>query len=241
MERLIETLRKAEYCVVFTGAGVSTLSGIQDFRGKDGLYKEKDSDKLFDINWFDRDPSYYYDWARGAIYNLSEREPNIIHKQIARMEKEGVVKSVITQNIDLLHQKGGSKDVIEIHGTPLTHSCRSCGRKTTFEKIVDQLKTKNIPKCKKCGGIMKPDITFFGESLPPKALQKAIEESRKADLMIILGTSLWVQPAAGIPINTLQAGGQIIIANNMKTPLDDQALLLYQDLEELFIYINENL
>ena len=241
MDQLLQTLSDSKYCVVFTGAGISTLSGIRDFRGENGLYNDKDSEKIFDISWFDRDPSYYYDWARNFIYNIDERKPNIVHEQIVKLEQKGIVKSVITQNIDLLHQKAGSSEVIEIHGTPLTHTCRSCGNSVSFDIIVELLSSAEIPVCSKCGGILKPDITFFDESLPEKALRKAMEESEKADLMLVLGTSLWVYPAAGLPARTLDSGGDIIIINNMKTPLDSMAKLLYRDLEEVFTFISSSL
>ncbi len=241
MEKLLSYLRNSNYCVVFTGAGISTLSGIRDFRGKNGLYRDEDADKIFDIKWFKKEPEFYYTRAREFIYNLNDKEPNIIHRQISRLEKLGIVKSVITQNIDLLHQMSGSRNVLEIHGSPATHTCRKCHKKFDFEKVVKMLDKMKIPLCDRCSGVIKPDITFFGEQLPDEAFKRAAEESRRADLMMILGTSLLVQPASDLPLETLRSGGKIIIINDMSTPLDSRAVALYSDLEQIFQYIKANL
>ena len=240
MEMLVSELEKAEYCVVFTGAGVSTLSGIRDFRGKNGLYSSKDADKIFDFSWFRKDPSFYYKGTKDLIYNLEDKTPSIVHTEIARLEKLGIVKALITQNIDLLHQKGGSGGVIEVHGSPLFHSCLSCGRSISYEDVCRIVAGDEVPRCESCGGVIKPGITFFGEALPEKALRSAVEESSKADLMLVLGSTLLVQPAASFPLYTLRNGGKIIIVNNMKTPLDEYAALKYSNLEEVFRFLSEN-
>ena len=241
MERLLNELKKSEYCVVFTGAGVSTLSGIQDFRGENGLYKSTDAEKIFDIDYFRKDPLFYYQSSKDLIYNLKEREPSIVHTELARLEKMGIVKSVITQNIDYLHQRGGSENVIEVHGSPSVHSCLTCSRKMEYDKVCSIVDQGLYPVCPDCGGIIKPEITFFGEMLPAGAIKKAINEAVKADLMIILGSTLAVQPAASFPVYTVNSGGTIVIVNNMETPLDSYASLKYKDLEEVFSYISENL
>lgn len=241
MDNFIKALKEAQYCVVFTGAGVSTLSGIQDFRGEKGLYKKVDADKIFDLNYFHQDPSYYYRNARDFIYDLEEKEPNIIHQEIARLEKKGVVKAVITQNIDLLHQKAGSVKVIEVHGSPQVHKCLKCGRNFTFREISLVVQRDELPACDSCGGVIKPEITFFGEMLPARALEEAVAESSRADLMVVLGSSLVVQPAASFPLYTLENGGQMVIVNNMATPLDGRAFLRYQDLYTLFAYTKEHI
>ena len=241
MERLVEKLKKSNYCVVLTGAGVSTLSGIQDFRGKNGLYKTADAEKIFDINYFRKDPLFYYQNSKNLIYNLDDKQPSIVHTELARLEKAGIIKAVITQNIDLLHQKGGSINVIEVHGSPLVHRCLSCGGKMEYEKVCEIVRAGRFPVCKDCGGIVKPDVTFFGEMLPEKALEKAMDETVKADLVLVLGSSLLVQPAASFPMYTVKSGGELVIVNDMETPLDRYASLLYQDLEEVFKFISENL
>ena len=241
MERLVKKLINSDYCVVFTGAGVSTLSGIRDFRGKNGIYREEDASKIFDIGYFRNNPNYYYQKSRDLIYNLDEKEPSIVHTELARLEKKGIVKTVITQNIDLLHQKGGSENIIEVHGSPSVHKCVSCGTEMEYEKVCRIVRTGTYPVCPECGDDIKPDVVFFGEMLPEAALEKAVEESLKADLMLVLGSTLLVQPAASFPLYTLRSGGEIIIVNNMETPLDSYAALRYRELEDVFRYISANI
>lgn len=241
MERLITAIRNAEHCVIFTGAGVSTLSGIRDFRGKSGIYNEYDADRLFSIDYFRQDPSYYYTHARNFIYDLDEKHPSLVHIECARLEQQGCVKALITQNIDLLHQKAGSKKVIEIHGSPMYHTCLQCHTQFTFAEISTIVRQGKVPSCEKCGGVVKPNITFFGEMLDMMALDEAIAESRRADLMLILGSSLVVQPAASLPVYTLDCGGQLIIINDMETPLDRYATLRYDSLERVFEYLRQKL
>lgn len=256
VEKLFALVKQARSCAVLTGAGVSTLSGIRDFRGKNGLYKEMDAEKLFDLRSFFIDPSFYYQHSRDFIYNLEEKEASIVHTCLGKMEQQGLIKGIITQNIDLLHQKGGSRNVIEIHGSPSLHYCPKCVHPSDLETINSQedvlhrgsimafsdvsalVRSGNMPKCQICGGILKPAITFFGESLPVKALGKAEKLSREADLMLILGTSLTVFPAAGLPEYTLSTGGKIVIVNNMATNLDHRSVLHFDDLEPVFTMIH---
>jgi NAD-dependent deacetylase len=264
-EKSVDTLYKmismARYCTALTGAGVSTLSGIRDFRGKNGLYREMDAEKIFDIGYFDRDPSFYYKAAGSFIYNLDEKEASIVHLTLGKLEGLGRLKGVITQNIDLLHQKGGSRRVIEIHGSPSVHYCRRCSDKKRVEALAaakgkvrtdeaDLLDFKaaaalvrsgELPRCGKCGAVLKPAITFFGESLPVRALEDAEQAAHDTDLMLVLGTSLTVFPAAGLPRETIRSGGKIVIVNNMETPLDPYAALRFDDLETLFRALDSRL
>ncbi|MGC9329896.1 MAG: Sir2 family NAD-dependent protein deacetylase, partial [Candidatus Hinthialibacter sp.] len=159
----------------------------------------------------------------------------------ARLEKQGRVKAVITQNIDLLHQKAGSRQVIEVHGSPMIHRCLRCGKEYPFEWISRIVNNDQIPSCESCQGIIKPDITFFGERLPEKALSFAVEEAGRADLILVLGSSLVVQPAASIPVYTLENGGKMVIINEGQTPLDGAAELRYDDLEPCFKAIAEKI
>jgi NAD-dependent deacetylase len=235
INKLFTLIKEAKYPVALTGAGVSTLSGIRDFRGKNGLYKEMDAEKIFDINYFMQDPSFYYEQAGSFIYNIDEKEASVVHIVLGELEKRGLLKALITQNIDLLHQKGGSKNVIEIHGSPKIHYCMRCsGIRVSFEEAAAAVKKGEMPKCQKCGQVLKPAITFFGESLPVDALREAVSESQKADLMLVLGTSLTVYPAASMPEYTLRSGGKIVIINNMPTPLDGRAVLHFDDLGSVF-------
>jgi len=243
--KLFNLIKNAKHFVALTGAGVSTLSGIRDFRGKNGLYKEMDAEKIFDISYFEKDPSLYYSQAGSFIYNLDEKEASIVHLVLGELEKRGYLKALITQNIDLLHQKGGSKNVIEIHGSPVMHYCLRCsGVRVGYEEAAAVVRKGEMPKCPKCGRVLKPAITFFGESLPADALRQAVTESQDADLMLVLGTSLTVFPAAGMPEYTLRNGGEIVIVNNMPTPLDSRAVLHFDDLgsvfEELQKLLSEN-
>ncbi|GHV42079.1 NAD-dependent protein deacetylase [Spirochaetia bacterium] len=235
IKTLFERIKKARYCVALTGAGVSTLSGIRDFRGKNGLYNDMDAEKIFDIDYFERDPSFYYEAAGSFIYNINEKEPSVVHLVLAALEKQGLLKALITQNIDLLHQKGGSRRVIEVHGSPQVHYCLHCaGVRMDFEEAAAIVRSGDLPRCKRCNRVLKPAITFFGESLPAEALRDAGTEAQNADLMLVLGTSLTVNPAASIPAYTLRNGGELVIVNNMPTPLDSQAVQHFDDLGEVF-------
>lgn len=241
MQELLNLLQNSKYCVVLTGAGISTLSGIPDFRGKDGIYNKFDADLIFSLEYFNKDPSYFYTHSRELIYELDKKEPNIIHKVLSELEKRGIVKAVITQNIDMLHQRAGSKNVIEVHGSPRNHTCLACGKKYSFEYVADLVKTEVIPMCNECGGLIKPDVIFYGEMLEHDVIEKAIEESSKADLIIVLGSSLVVQPAATLPFYTLDNGGDLVIVNNMPTPLDNSAKNKYDDLVEVINYLAEKM
>ncbi|MDR0623353.1 MAG: NAD-dependent deacetylase [Treponema sp.] len=235
VDALYKRIRAARHCVALTGAGVSTLSGIRDFRGKNGLYNDMDAEKIFDIDYFTQDPSFYYRHAGSFIYNIDEKEASIVHTVLAELEQKGFLKALITQNIDLLHQKGGSRRVIEIHGSPQIHYCLRCsGVRMAFEEAAAIVRSGGMPKCPRCGGVLKPAITFFGESLPMDALKDAGTEAQNADLMLILGTSLTVYPAASLPEYTLRNGGQIVIVNNMATPLDGRAVQRFDDLGRVF-------
>lgn len=232
---LFTLIRESKHLIALTGAGVSTLSGIRDFRGKNGLYNEMDAEKIFSIEYFEEDPSFYYKQAGTFIYNIDEKEASIVHIVLGELEKRGFLKALITQNIDLLHQKGGSKNVIEIHGSPKTHYCLRCaGIRVSYEEAAAAVHDGKMPLCPECGRVLKPAITFFGESLPIQALKEAVTESQKADLMLVLGTSLTVYPAASMPEHTLRSGGKIVIVNNMPTPLDRRAALHFDDLGSVF-------
>lgn len=237
MERLVDLFHNSCYCVVLTGAGVSTLSGIPDFRGRDGIYRKFDADRLFSIDEFRRDPSYFYMHSKEIVYKSHLREPNIIHKVLADLEKRGKVKSIITQNIDMLHQKAGSRNVIEIHGSPRKHRCLGCGDEFPYEDVIEIISRDEIPRCGRCNGFVKPEIVFFGEQLNQTQLLSAIREAGRADFMLILGSSLVVNPAASLPFYTLRNNGKIVIVNNQPTPLDPYAYLRYSSLEEVFEYL----
>ncbi|MDR0645312.1 MAG: NAD-dependent deacetylase [Treponema sp.] len=237
IEKLIDKISAAKHCVAFTGAGVSTLSGIQDFRGKNGLYTTNPAvyQKMFDIDWFESDPDFYYKAAKDFIYGLNEKQPSVVHNVLSDWEKRGRLKALITQNIDLLHQKAGSVNVIEVHGSPLVHYCMRCGGvRMSFEEAAAIVKGGGLPRCPKCGRALKPSITFFGEALPASALAKATAEAQSADVMLVLGSSLTVNPAASLPRLVLLHGGELVIVNDMETYLDRHAVLRFDNLAEVF-------
>lgn len=236
MEKMIEAIRNAKCVGCLTGAGVSTLCGIPDFRGPQGLYKQADAERIFDIDWFDRDPSIYYNGCRELVYGLGAFQPGPVHKALKILEDCGKLQGIATQNIDMLHQKAGSSNVYEVHGSPIKHHCRDCGKAKTYDEILAVLgdlsakfTSATVPRCE-CGGVYKPDITFFGEALPEEAFQKAQDLAIKSDVFLVLGTSLTVYPAAGLPRLTLHAGGKVFIVNAQKTPLDEYAEARYNDL-----------
>ena len=237
MQKLIEALKSSTCTVALTGAGVSTLCGIPDFRGPQGLYKQPDAERIFDIDWFDRDPSIYYNGARELVYGLKDFQPGPVHRALKHLQDQGKLEGIITQNIDMLHQKAGSKPVYEVHGSGLVHRCRDCGDVKSFDEICGMLAGKpakldrtSVPRCA-CGGVYKPDITFFGEMLPEEAFTKSQELAIRAKVLLVLGTSLTVFPAAGLPRLTLLAGGKVFIVNGQPTALDSYAAGCYPDLQ----------
>lgn len=237
MQKLIEALQTSTCTVALTGAGVSTLCGIPDFRGPQGLYKQPDAERIFDIDWFDRDPSIYYNGARELVYGLKNYEPGPVHLALRHLQDLGKLQGVITQNIDMLHQKAGSSPVYEVHGSGIVHACRDCGATKTFAEICAMLADRpavldraSVPRCA-CGGVFKPAITFFGEALPEEAFTRAQELAIRAQVLLVLGTSLTVFPAAGLPRLTLQAGGKVFIVNGQPTALDEYAVGTYRDLQ----------
>ena len=240
MKELIEAIRNAKCVGCLTGAGVSTLCGIPDFRGPQGLYRQKDAERIFDIDWFDRDPSIYYNGCAELVYGLDRFEPGPVHVALRHLEDLGLLKGIATQNIDMLHQKAGSSNVYEVHGSPIRHHCRRCGDGKSFAEILEILRSTptpqlytsaTVPRCR-CGGVYKPDITFFGESLPEEAFASAQSLAIRSDVFLVLGTSLTVFPAAGLPHLTLQAGGKVFIVNAQPTSLDEYAAGVYRDLSE---------
>ena len=231
LEEIVKKVRNAKRLGALTGAGVSTLCGIPDFRGPQGLYRQPDAERIFDIDWFDRDPSIYYNGCRELVYGLENYQPGPVHLALRRLEEQGVLKGIATQNIDMLHQKAGSTNVYEVHGSPILHHCRTCGRERTFAEVCAQLKGgETVAHCP-CGGVFKPDITFFGESLPEQAFLSAQQLAYDADVFLVLGTSLTVYPAAGLPALTLRNGGELIIVNAQPTSLDEHAYATFPDLK----------
>ena len=230
----IEILKSSRKSYIFTGAGVSTPSGIPDFRGPKGLYKFFPPD-IFDIDRFFENPKRYYDFARERLKFMKDAKPNVVHRVIAKLERIGMIEAVITQNIDRLHQKAGSVNVIELHGNVDEYFCLKCGESYTWDEIERKLEIEDVPRCDVCGGLIKPNVVFFGEPLPEKELIRAFKIAEESDLAVAVGTSLVVYPAAMIPRRTVETGGKLVIINVGETGLDDLAYAKYEyDLAEFF-------
>jgi len=220
VNQVVKLIKKSKYAIVLTGAGVSTGSGIPDFRtpGK-GIWEKVDPFKVTSITAFDENPQRFYYFYRPRIEMLSRVSPNPAHKAISQLEEMGYIHCLITQNIDNLHQKAGSKKVIEVHGTLRKAICRRCGKIISSELLIQKMdeSKEKIPYCE-CGGVFKPKVVLFGEMLPN--LDNAIYESNRADLILTVGSSLQVSPANMLPQYCLNRGGKLVIVNFMSTHLD---------------------
>ncbi len=241
LKQLAELIRHAKSTVFFGGAGVSTESGIPDFRGNQGLYTARDKSELspeqiLHCDFFKQYPWRFYEYYRSHML-YPNAEPNAAHRVLARLEACGKLSAVITQNIDGLHQRAGSQNVIELHGTTLTNSCTRCGVQYGPECMES---TDAVPCCPDCGGLIRPDIVLYGEGLPMDSwvgAQKAIAE---ADLLIVGGTSLTVHPAAGLVLDF--DGANLIIINRTPTSYDEFADLILRDpIAEVFASIEDEL
>ena len=217
--RAAELLAGARHAIALTGAGVSTASGIPDFRGPRGLWRRVPSYK-FSIDYFLQSPGevwrLYYERFRG----LQQVEPNPSHYALARLEEEGVLRAVITQNIDGLHQRAGSRRVIELHGTMKHAVCLQCGRTYPIGEALRQVEQGGLPRCKYCGGLLKPAVVMFGEPLPGGALSEAFMLAERSDVVLVAGSSLYVSPANQIPVVAKARGAKIIIVNLGEVFLD---------------------
>ena len=234
VKEFIEIVKSSGKTYALTGAGVSTPSGIPDFRGRNGLYKKIPPD-TFDIEKFFEDPERYYRIHRERISLMAKARPNVVHKALALMESKGMLDLVVTQNIDGLHQKAGSKNVVELHGNISRYVCTECGAEYEEDEVNKMLEEAPVPKCRRCGGIIKPKVVFFGEALPEEALSRAFREAEEADLALAIGTSLVVYPAALLPKVTVERGGKMVIINMGETGLDGLAFRKYEfELSEFF-------
>lgn len=199
---LAALLAARQPCVVLTGAGVSTDSGIPDFRSSTGVWAEVDPLEVASIEAFRRDPERIWAFYRRRIQMLLDAEPNDAHVALAELERRGLVRTVVTQNIDGLHARAGSPDVVEVHGSIRTAVCLVCGAVEELAALLAQLELPPPPHCPECGAVLKPGVTLFGEPLPAGALERAAELAREADLMLVVGSSLEVWPVAGLPLES---------------------------------------
>jgi NAD-dependent deacetylase len=223
--RLAELLRERQPCVVLTGAGASTESGVPDFRSPQGLWAQFDPLEYGSIEAFRADPEKVWRFYAPRFAVLTEAEPNAAHRALARIEEAGLVRAVVTQNIDLLHERAGSRDVVEVHGSIRTSSCPGCGASYPLPRVLELLEARDAPACPACGAILKPDVVFFGELLPEEAIDRAFTLAREAGLLLVVGSALEVYPVAGLPLETLDAGGAVAIVNRGPTAFDARATL----------------
>ncbi len=236
-EKFTDLLSSSKRIGVLTGAGISTLSGIPDFRSADGIYSKKFGDlrveDLLDIDFFMKHPEEFYRWARDGWYSDAVYKPNIVHESLRLMEEKGILTDGIwTQNIDSLDTYCGSKKVYELHGTLRNSTCTVCGRSYTFDETRERLKGHDYPTCPYCSGLLRPDIVFYGENLDSRLLDKAWDTFSSVDLTIVLGSSLVVNPVASLPNLALQSGGKVVIVNRDKTYLDNRMSVIFRSLEE---------
>ena len=224
-DALADLIRRRQPCVVLTGAGVSTESGIPDFRSPTGLWAQFDPMEYASIDVFRRDPRKVWTFYKPRLAMLDEAEPNQAHRALAELERLGFVHALITQNIDRLHERAGSKEVVEVHGSIGTSSCPGCGERYPLERVLELLEQEDAPVCPACGEILKPDVVFFGELLPMEQIDRAFALAREASLMLVVGSALEVHPVAGLPLETLSTGGELAIVNEGATPFDSQAAL----------------
>lgn len=231
LEQLKKIIDESDNIVFFGGAGVSTESGIPDFRSVDGLYNQKydyPPETILSHTFYRNHCEEFYRFYRDKML-FTDAQPNMAHKKLAQWEKEGKLKAVITQNIDGLHQKAGSKEVLELHGSVLRNYCEKCGKFYGVDYIQN---SEGVPKCE-CGGSVKPDVVLYEEGLSQQTLQKAVYYISKADVLIIGGTSLAVYPAAGLI--DYYRGDKLVLVNKTPTPRDKQAdLVVYGSIGEIF-------
>jgi NAD-dependent deacetylase len=223
--RLAELVRESGPVVVLTGAGISTESGIPDFRSPTGIWAEYDPQEYATIDAFRTDPEKVWRFYSLRFAALTAAEPNAGHIALAELERAGLVRAVVTQNIDLLHERAGSSDVVEVHGSIRTSNCLRCGSRYPLADVLRLLEAGDVPRCTVCGGVLKPDVVFFGELLPEAAIDRAYELARSARLLLVVGSGLEVWPVSLLPEETVQAGGRVAIVNRGPTTFDGRAVL----------------
>jgi len=231
LEDAAELFRQARRVVVLTGAGISTPSGIPDFRSEGkGLWSRDEPMDVASLSTFRTHPERFFRWFRPLVGQIFDAQPNGAHRALADLEKAGAAQTIITQNIDMLHQKAGSKHVIEMHGTLKTLSCTRCYKQFDSSEFVRRfIDDGTIPLCQKCSGILKPDVILFGEQLPQAAWFEAQTAARGCDLMVVAGSSLEVLPVAGLPMQAVDRGAHLIVINNSPTYINVRADVVIMD------------
>jgi len=223
MERLEELIRDRQPWVVLTGAGISTESGIPDFRSTRGIWEQYDPAEVAHIDALRRHPARVWEFYVLRLGALAAAEPNDGHRALAELEERGWIRAVVTQNVDGLHQRAGSREVVEVHGSLREAECVHCGVRVPME---DALASLPLPPCPECGEVLKPGVVMFGELLPGEAIERAQRLAAEAGLLLVVGSALEVHPVAALPGETLAAGGALAIVNRGSTPWDSRAKLV---------------
>jgi NAD-dependent deacetylase len=222
---LAELIRGQQPCVVLTGAGVSTESGIPDFRSPTGIWAQYDPMEYATIDAFDANPEKVWSFYALRYRALTEAEPNDAHRALAELEERGLIRAVVTQNIDLLHERAGSRDVVEVHGSIRTCVCRGCDARYGLGEVQKLLNGMAVPRCPACSTVLKPGVVMFGELLPAEAIDRAYALAREAALLLVVGSTLEVAPVSLLPWETVEAGGRVAIVNLGPTAFDRHAAL----------------
>ena len=223
-------LKNSHRAVALTGAGISTPSGIPDFRSQNqGLWNRFDPIEVASIRTFHQNPRRFFDWFIPLLQQSMNAQPNSAHLGLAKLEQVGILKTIITQNIDGLHHRAGSKKILEVHGSVRQMTCTHCHRTVDNEKNLEHLLNGHIPHCSECNGILKPDVILFGEPLPAETWENAMTFSQTCDVMLVIGSSLEVMPVAGLPLDALDNHAKIILINRTPTYLDNQADFIFRE------------
>jgi NAD-dependent deacetylase len=232
--RLAGLLRDSKSTVALTGAGISVPSGIPDFRSPGtGLWEKVDPLEVATIQAFRRDPARFWSFYRPRFESLADVRPNPAHRVLVELERRGMLEAVVTQNIDRLHRRAGTRRLIEVHGSIDTSSCVSCGASWPLEQVEDLFDARGVAVCTRCGGYVKPDVVLFGELLPEAPMAEAQALAARAELLLCVGSALEVYPVAGLPELTRSSGGQVAIVTRSATPYDgDAAVRLEGDVVE---------
>ena len=236
ISKAVTLIRSARNLAAFTGAGISTASGIPDFRSPNsGLWEAADPMLVASIFGFRANPGAFFDWVRPLAKTILDAKPNPAHMALAHLERIGILKAVITQNIDMLHQRAGNQIVYELHGHFREATCTHCFRTFDGEAILQEfLRSRDIPRCDTCNSVLKPNVILFGEQLPIQALRHAQDAAKQADVLLIIGSSLEVAPASEIPLLARRHGAKIVIINLEQTLMDGDAdVVFHQDAAQL--------
>ena len=239
-----DLFRQSKHAIVLTGAGLSTPSGIPDFRSEgSGLWSRDEPMEVASLSTFRARPESFFDWFRPLAGRIFNAQPNPAHVALAELERTGRVHSILTQNIDVLHQKAGSQAVIELHGSMRTLTCTQCYHQLEASECLGAfVEHGEIPRCPLCSSVLKPDVILFGEQLPQNAWFRAQREARACDLIMVAGSSLEVLPVAGLPMQALDRGAHLIIINNTPTYLNVRAdVAILEDVVQIIPAIAERL